>query len=73
MSSGSGARRGGAQLAEPFQVGRSPSPSPSPLSETVDGDSERSVRVVTDKPYSVFTYREKWFIVTFASFAALFR
>lgn len=72
MSSWSGARRGAAQSAEPLEVDRSSlSPSPPPLSETADGDSERSV--VADKPYSIFTYREKWFIVSFASLAALFR
>ena len=71
MSSRSGVRRGDTQSAGPLEVDRSQSPNLPPLSKTVDGDSERSV--VVDKPYSVFTYREKWFIMGFAAFAALFR
>jgi len=68
------ARRGITQSVEPLEVDRSSlSPSPPPLPEMANGDSEH--RVVADKPgpYSVFTYREKWFIVSFASLAALFR
>jgi len=73
ISSRSGAKTGDTQSAGPLEVDQSPSPSPPPLSETADGDSERSVVRVADKPYSVFTDREKWFIVGFASLAALFR
>ena len=44
---------------------------PPPVSEAVDRDSKRNVD--TDKPYSVFTSREKCLVVSLASFAALFR
>ena len=59
------------QSAEPSEVDRLLPPSPPPPSETTDGDSERSV--VAGKPYSVFTYRDKWWIVSFAAFSSLFR
>jgi hypothetical protein len=59
------------QSAEPSEVDPLLPPSPPPPSEVADGDSERSV--VAGKPYSVFTNRDKWWIVGFAAFSALFR
>jgi hypothetical protein len=62
---------GGKQSARPLEVDQLLSPTLPPISETADKDNKRNV--VTDKPYSVFTHREKWLIVGFASCAALFR
>ncbi|KAI0299116.1 MFS general substrate transporter [Multifurca ochricompacta] len=49
------------------------SPAPAPLSRKtpsiVDGSDRKDA---TDKPYSVFTHREKWVIVSMASYAGLF-
>jgi hypothetical protein len=42
-----------------------------PIFETAAADSKDGV--ASDKPYSVFTYKEKWSIVGISSFAALFR
>ncbi|KAI0257007.1 MFS general substrate transporter [Lactifluus subvellereus] len=53
-------------LSKAFQ---SPRPSPTPLSEK----PARGTKINgADQPYSVFTHREKWFIVGIASYAALF-
>ena len=70
MSSRSKASRGGIPSAEPSEVDPL-LPSPPPPSEAADGDSERSV--VAEKPYSAFTSRDKWWIVSFAAFSSLFR
>jgi hypothetical protein len=61
----------GEQSAGPLDVEHSPSPVPSSVSKTAVGDKGRDV--VTDKPYSVFTRKEKWLIVCLASCAATFR
>jgi len=44
-----------------------------PISKSTDGDSKHNFATDSDKPYSVFTYREKWLIVCVASCAAIFR
>jgi hypothetical protein len=44
-----------------------------PISKSTDGDSKGNFATDSDKPYSIFTYREKWLIVCFASCAAIFR
>jgi len=53
------------------EVDQSLPPTLPPVSKAVDRDSQHNVD--TDKPYSVFTSRDKWLVVNFASFAALFR
>ena len=58
----------GKQSARDLDVEQSQSPVPSSISETANRQ-----HVATDKPFSVFTYKEKWLIVSFASCAALFR
>ncbi|KAI0308328.1 MFS general substrate transporter [Multifurca ochricompacta] len=48
-------------------------PAPAPLSRktpSIVDDDER--KGATDKPYSVFTHREKWLIVSIGSYASLF-
>jgi hypothetical protein len=52
-------------------VGQLVSPAPSPNTEIAVGDKRHSVAI--DKPYSVFTRKEKWSIVILASCAAIFR
>jgi hypothetical protein len=47
------------------------SPVPSSITEIAVGDKRH--HVVIDKPYSVFTRKEKWSIVILASCAAIFR
>ena len=59
--------------ATSLEVGRSLPPTLPTVFEAVERDSERKCNVDTDKPYSVFISRDKWLIVIFASFAALFR
>lgn len=49
------------------------SPTLPPISKSTDGDSKRNSATDSDKPYSVFSYREKWLIVCIASYAAIFR
>ena len=83
MSSKSEADAGGGKqsLAAPgpiadkiAEVDQSLSPTlPAPISKSTDGDSKRNFATDSDKPYSVFTYREKWLIICFASYAAIFR
>ena len=51
------------------EVDQSLPPMLPPVSEAVDSKHD----VDTDKPYSVFTSREKCLVVSLASFAALFR
>jgi hypothetical protein len=49
---------------------------PSLISKTAVGDKGHHVTVVhvaIDKPYSVYTHKEKWLIVCIASCAANFR
>ena len=58
------------QSARPLVV---PSPVPSPVSKTASVVGDNGLHVATDKPYSVFTYNEKWLIVSLASCAAIFR
>jgi hypothetical protein len=47
------------------------SPPPSSKTEAAVGDNRHHIS--TDKPYSVFTHKEKWLIVILASCAAIFR
>jgi hypothetical protein len=47
------------------------SPAPSSNTEIIVGDKVHHVPI--DKPYSVFTRKEKWLIVNLASCAAIFR
>ena len=47
------------------------SSAPSSNAETAAGDKKHHVAI--DKPYSVFTRKEKWWIVILASCAAIFR
>jgi hypothetical protein len=65
----------GKQSAGPLEgVDQSLSPTLPPISNSADGDGKRNIAAINpDKPYSVFTYREKWLIVSVASYAALFR
>ena len=70
MSSKLGAGANGEQSAGPLDVEHSPSPVPSSISKTAVGDEERDI---ADKPYSVFTHKEKRLIVCLASCAATFR
>jgi hypothetical protein len=46
-------------------------PAPSSNTETAVGDKQYHVAI--DKPYSVFTRKERWLIVILASCAAIFR
>jgi hypothetical protein len=57
--------------AGPLDVEQSRSPISSSISKSAVGDSGH--HVATDKPYSVFTHKEKWLIVSLASCAAIFR
>ena len=59
------------QSAEPSEVDPLLPLSPPPSPDAADGDSERGV--VAGNPYSVFTNQDKWWIVGFAAFSALFR
>ena len=64
------------QSAGPLDVEQLPSPVPSLISKTAVGDKGHHVTVVhvaIDKPYSVYTHKEKWLIVCIASCAAFFR
>ena len=65
MSSNSEA---GADGEQPLHFEQLSSPVPSSISKTTFGDN-----VAIDKPYSVYTHREKWLIVCIASCAANFR
>ena len=65
MSSNSEA---GADGEQPLDFEQLPSPVPSLTSKTSFGDN-----VAIDKPYSVYTHKEKWLLVCIASFAATFR
>ena len=47
--------------------------SPVPSSNTEIAVGDRRLHVAIDKPYSVFTRKEKWSIVILASCAAIFR
>ncbi|KAF8481814.1 MFS general substrate transporter [Russula ochroleuca] len=63
------------QSAGPLDVEQLPSPVPSLISKTAVGDKGHHVTVVhvaIDKPYSVYTHKEKWLIVCIASCAANF-
>jgi hypothetical protein len=59
------------QSAGPLDVEQLPSPVPSSISKTAVGDNGHHVAI--DKPYSVYTHKEKWLIVCIASCAAFFR
>jgi hypothetical protein len=37
------------------------------------GDPDAGIKQEAEKPYSIYTLSEKWFIVSMASLAALFR
>jgi hypothetical protein len=52
-------------------VVKSLSPAQSSNTETAVGVNRRHIAI--DKPYSVFTCKEKWLIVILASCAAIFR
>lgn len=71
MSSKLEAGADGKQLAGPRDDEQSPSPVPSSISKTAVGD--KGHHASTDKPYSVFTHKEKWLIVCLASCTATFR
>lgn len=57
--------------ASSLVVDQSLPPTLPPVCEAADRDSKRNVD--TDKPYSVFSSRDRWLVVSFASFAALLR
>ena len=69
MSSKLGA--GGPGVPDVFTVEQSLSSAPSSNTETFVGDNKHYVTI--NKPYSVFTHKEKWLIVILASCAAVFR
>ena len=70
MSSKSEASADGKQSARIPDVTVEQSLSPAPI-EIAVGDKRHHVAI--DKPYSVFTHKEKWLIVTLASCASVFR
>jgi hypothetical protein len=72
MSSKLEAGANGEQLAGHLDVEHSLSPLPSSISSTVVRDEGCDV-ATTDKPYSVYTHKEKWLIVGIASCGANFR
>lgn len=72
--SGAGAAKqapSAASSATSLEVDQSLPPTQPLASEAIDRDNQHNDD--TDKPYSVFTSRDKWLVVNFASFAALFR
>ena len=73
MSSKSEADTDGKQSARvsDVTVGQWLSLAPSSNTEIAVGDKGRHAAI--DKPYSVFTHKEKWLIVILASCAAIFR
>jgi len=76
MSSTSEAGADGKQSARvsDVTVGQSAlSPAPSSNTEIAVGDKDKGLPAAIDKPYSVFTRKEKWLIVILASCAAIFR
>ena len=75
MSSKPEAGADGKQLAtvSDVTVGQPLSPTPSSNTEIAVGDKDKEHPAAIDKPYSVFTRKEKWSIVILASCAAIFR
>jgi len=61
---------GSGRLQLQLETDRPPSPARPPIFETAAADSKDGV--ASDNPYSIFTYKEKWSIVSISSFAALF-
>ncbi len=63
----------GKRSAGPLDVTVEQSLSPAPFLNTEAAIRDNRNHIPTDKPYSVFTHKEKWLIVILASCAAIFR